>query len=61
MLQVHLQPTHTVDMLVEVHSKLQNYAAANTRTHTQRDTHRQAGKQASLVQLGWPPFEAASR
>lgn len=30
-------------------------------THTERDTHRQAGKQASLVQLGWPPFEAASR
>lgn len=24
-------------------------------------THRQAGKQASLVQFSWPPFEAASR
>lgn len=24
-------------------------------------THRQAGRQASLVQFGWPPFEAASR
>lgn len=24
-------------------------------------THRQAGRQASLVQFSWPPFEAASR
>lgn len=36
---------------------MQTFVEQQQLTHT----HRQAGRQASLVQFSWPPFEAASR